>query len=187
MRIGHHDGAGLGVERLDLLDAVGLLHRRRQLVLADAVGGVVGERGDAGKPGLAAAGPGGAIGVVVGIGIAHQHAFGEHALQVLGGRGVDRVGDRDRRPRASRSRPSTRAGSSTACPWRARAPPRSRARRKVAPSPRGRGSARGAAPGTDGSGSRDCLPLVASVGPSFSPAGRALQRDGLIACRSTPI
>ena len=48
MRIGHHDGAGLGVERLDLPDAICLLHRRRQLVLADAIGGVVGERGDAG-------------------------------------------------------------------------------------------------------------------------------------------
>ena len=55
VRIGHHDRAGLGVERLDLLDAVGLLHGRRQLVLLDAARRVGVEGSDAGEPGLPAA------------------------------------------------------------------------------------------------------------------------------------
>ena len=52
-RIGDHHRPGLGVDRLDLADAVVLLDRRGQLVLADAVGPVVGERGDRGEAGLA--------------------------------------------------------------------------------------------------------------------------------------
>ena len=51
-RIAHHHRPGLGVDRLDLADAVVLLERGGVLVLADPVGGVIGERGDAGEPGL---------------------------------------------------------------------------------------------------------------------------------------
>ena len=90
VRIGHHHGTRLGVERLDLPDAVGLLHGRRQLVLLDAPRRVGVERGDAGKARLPAARPGGAIGIVVGVGVAHQHALAAHALEVLGRGGVDR-------------------------------------------------------------------------------------------------
>ncbi len=90
VRIAHHHRPGLRIERLDLLDAVGLLHRRGELVLAHPVGRVVGERGDAGQAGLPAAGPRRAIGVVVGVGVADEDALGDHALEVLGRRGVDR-------------------------------------------------------------------------------------------------
>ena len=48
VRVADHHRAGLRVDRLDLAHAVVFLQRRGQLVLADAVGGVVGERGDAG-------------------------------------------------------------------------------------------------------------------------------------------
>ena len=47
-----HDRAGLRVDRLDLAYPVVFLGRRRQFVLADAVAGVVGKRGDRRETGL---------------------------------------------------------------------------------------------------------------------------------------
>ena len=88
-RIGHHHRAGLGVDGLDLADAVVLLQRRGQLVLAHAVRRVVGERGDAGEPGLHAVAPGQPVDVVAGLGVAHEHAGRDHAGEVLGRLGVD--------------------------------------------------------------------------------------------------
>ena len=92
LRIGHHHRPGLGVDCLDLADAVVLLHRRGQLVLADATGAVVGERGDARKPGLGAALAGQPIDVVAGRRVADEDAIGDHAPEVLCRLGVDRVG-----------------------------------------------------------------------------------------------
>ena len=77
--------------RLDLADAVVLFDRRGQLVLADAVGRVVGDRGDRGEAGLHPVAPGQPIDVIEWRGVAHQHAGLDHALQVLGGLGVDRA------------------------------------------------------------------------------------------------
>ncbi len=87
--IGDHHRPGLRVDRLDLADAVVLLDRRGQLVLADAVGLVVGDRGRGGKPGLHPVAPGQPIDVVAGPGIAHEHAGRDHPLQVVRGLGVD--------------------------------------------------------------------------------------------------
>ena len=91
MRIGHHDRAGLGVERVDLLDAVGLLDRRGELVPAHAAILVAGDGGDAGEAGLPQALPYRAVGVVVRTGVTLQHALGHHALEVIRRLGVDSV------------------------------------------------------------------------------------------------
>ena len=64
VRIGDHHRPGLGVDRLDLADAVVLLDRRGQFVPADAVGLVVGDRGDRGEPGLHPVAPGQAVDVI---------------------------------------------------------------------------------------------------------------------------
>ena len=88
-RIGQHDRAGLRVDRLDLAHAVVFLHRRRQLVLADAVLGVSRNRRDRREAGLDAAAPGQAVGVVAGLVVAHERAVGDHAAKILAGLGVD--------------------------------------------------------------------------------------------------
>ncbi len=90
-RIAHHHRPGLRVDRLDLADAVVLLHRRGQLVLADPVGGVVGERGDRGEAGLHAAVPGQPVDVVGGLGVADQRAGLDHVVEILPRLGVDRL------------------------------------------------------------------------------------------------
>ena len=90
-RIGQHDQAGLRLDRLDLTHAVVFLHRRRQLVLADAVLGVSGDRGDRREAGLDATLPSQAVGVVARLVVAHEHALGDHAAKVLARLGVDGV------------------------------------------------------------------------------------------------
>ena len=52
IRICEHDRAGLCADRLDLTHAVILLRGRRQLMLADAVLSVSGNRRDRREPGL---------------------------------------------------------------------------------------------------------------------------------------
>ena len=91
VRVADHHRAGLRVDRLDLADAVVFLHRRRQLVLADAVGGVVGERGGGGEAGLRAAAPSEPVDVIAGLGVARQDAVGDHLCEILGRLGVDRA------------------------------------------------------------------------------------------------
>ena len=81
IRVGHHHRAGLRVHRLDLADAVVLLDRRGQLVPPDAVGPVVGDRGDRRKPGLRAPLPGEAIDVIGGRGIADEDALADIATR----------------------------------------------------------------------------------------------------------
>ena len=73
-RIGQHDQAGLRIDRLDLAHAVVFLHRRRQLVLADAVFGVSRDRRDRREAGLDATAPSQAVGVVAGLVVAHERA-----------------------------------------------------------------------------------------------------------------
>ena len=89
-RIAEHDRAGLRIDRFDLAHAVVFLGRRRVLVPADAIAGVVGERCDRCKPGRNVAAPGHPIDVVAGLGVADQHAGGDHGFKVLGGLGIDR-------------------------------------------------------------------------------------------------
>jgi hypothetical protein len=81
----------MAVDRLDLAHAVVFLHRRGQLVFADAVAGVIGERGDAGEARLRAVAPGQPVDVIARYCVAHQHAGVDHALEVIGRLGVDRV------------------------------------------------------------------------------------------------
>src|SRR5262249_49493408 len=89
--IAHHHRAGLSVDGLDLADAVVFLDRGRVLVLANAVAGVIGERGDRREPGLLAVAAGQAVDVVTGLGVADQHAGRDHAAEILGGLGIDRT------------------------------------------------------------------------------------------------
>ena len=91
MRIGHHDRAGLGVERLDLAHPVGLLDGRSELVPAHSAVLVAGDGRDAGEPRLPQALPHRAVGIVVRAGVTQHHALGDHAGQVLRRLGVDRV------------------------------------------------------------------------------------------------
>ena len=90
LRIGEHDRAGLRVDRLDLAHAVVFLHRRRQLVLADAVLGVGAERGHRGEAGLDAVAPRQPVDVVAGRLVAHEHAGVDHAPKIFAGLRVDR-------------------------------------------------------------------------------------------------
>ena len=87
-RIGQHDRAGLRVHRLDLADAVVLFGERCQFVLADAVFGVGGNRSHRRETGLDVATPGQPVDVVAGLVVAHEHAGGDHALQIVGGFGI---------------------------------------------------------------------------------------------------
>ena len=89
--IAHHHRSGLGVDRLDLADAIVLLQRCGQLVLADPVGGVVRERRDRRETGLHAAVPGEPVDVIGRLGVADQRAALDHMVKVLPGLGVDRL------------------------------------------------------------------------------------------------
>ena len=89
--IAHHHRSGLCVDRLDLADAIVLLHRCGQLVLADPVGGVVRKRRDRCEAGLHAAVPGEPVDVIGRLGVADQRAALDHMVEVLPGLGVDRL------------------------------------------------------------------------------------------------
>ena len=104
-----------------------------QLVLADAIAGVIGDRGDCRKPGLHVAAPSQPVDVVAGLCVAHENAGGDHALRDFRRPWRKPRAHRDRSPDRGRSPPWRRAESSTACLWRARAPPRWRARHRAAP------------------------------------------------------
>ena len=143
VRVADHHRAGLRIDRLDLAHAVVFLHRRGQLVLADAVGGVVGERGDGGEAGLRAAAPGQPVDVIAGLGVAYQHAAVDHALRDFRRPWHRPPCRRGRWPDRGRSPAWRYAGSSTACRRRARALRRSRARHRAAPALRRRVRARG--------------------------------------------
>ena len=97
-RIGDHHRTGLRIDGLDLADAVVFLHRRGVFVLADAVAGVIGDRGGDGEPGLLTVAPGQPVDVVAGLRVADQDAGRDHAAEVLRRLGVDgavvRVGRR---------------------------------------------------------------------------------------------
>jgi len=88
-RIGDHHRPGLGIDRLDLAHAVVFLDGGRELVLADAVAGVIGDRGGRGEPGLPAVAPGQPVDIVAGRRVAGQHAGRDHAGEIVGGLGVD--------------------------------------------------------------------------------------------------
>ena len=90
-RVAEHDRAGLRVDRFDLAHPVVFLGRRGVLVAADAIAGVVGERRDRRKPGRNVAAPGRPVDVVARLGIADEHAGGDHGFEVLGGLGIDRA------------------------------------------------------------------------------------------------
>ncbi len=89
-RIGDHDRAGLRVDGLDLMDPVVFLDRGRELMLADAVGGVIGERSRHREPGLGAVAPGQPVNVIARLGIADHDAGRDHALEIFGRLGIDR-------------------------------------------------------------------------------------------------
>ncbi len=86
-----HHGTGLGVNSLDLADAVVFLQGGRQFVFADAVGRIVGERSGGGDAGLAVAAPCEPVDVITGIGIADQNAIRDHAVEILIRLYVDRL------------------------------------------------------------------------------------------------
>ena len=90
-RISEHDRAGLRIHRFDLADAIVFLGNRRQFVLADAIAGVGADRRHRGEAGLDVTAPGQPVDIVTGLVVAPEHAGADHALQILGGLGVDRV------------------------------------------------------------------------------------------------
>ena len=90
-RIGEHDRPGLRVDRLDLAHAVVFLGRRGVLVLADAILRISGDRGHRREAGLDVTAPGQPVDVVAGLVVAHEHAGGDHAPQILRRLGVDRA------------------------------------------------------------------------------------------------
>ena len=89
-RISQHDRAGLGIDRFDLADAIVFLGDRRQFVLADAIAGVSGDRRHRGKAGLHMTAPSQPVHIVTRLVVAAQDAGADHALQILGGFGIDR-------------------------------------------------------------------------------------------------
>ncbi len=81
--------SGLGGQRLDLADAVVFLVGAGELVLADAVAVVVGDRGGGHEAGLDMVAHGHPVGVVARRRIADQDTVGDQALEIFRGFGVD--------------------------------------------------------------------------------------------------
>ena len=98
VRIAAHHRTGLGIDSLDLPDAIIFFCWRRQLVLANTVDCIGFERGDGGEAGLDAVAPGEPIDVITRLAVARQNAIINHAVEILSRFGVDglvvRIGGR---------------------------------------------------------------------------------------------
>ena len=79
-RISQHHRAGLRIDRFDLADPIVFLGDGGQLMLADAIAGVGGDRRDRREAGLDVAAPGQAVDIVTRRFVAAQNAGADHAL-----------------------------------------------------------------------------------------------------------
>ena len=89
VRVRKQDRAGLGVERLDLANAVVFLVHAGEFVLADAIGIVVGDRRGGDQTGLRVGAHDQPVSVVTGLGVANEDVGGDQFLQVLGRLGIN--------------------------------------------------------------------------------------------------
>ena len=87
--IRQQDGAGLGVERLDLADAVVFFHRSREFVLLDAPGVVGGDRGGRDQAGLLMRAHGEPVAVIAGTGVLQQDPLRQHRVEVFACLSID--------------------------------------------------------------------------------------------------
>ncbi len=87
--VGEEHRPGLGIERVHLAHAVVFLVGAGELVLADAVGVVIGHAGGGDEAGLLMIAHDQPVEVVAGGAVLLQHPFREHALEVFLALGVD--------------------------------------------------------------------------------------------------